>query len=385
MKIATIGPVHPFRGGISLYTTLLVRHLRQSHQVKLFTFRRLYPRLLFPGSTRPDPSRSWIAEEAEAALDGVNPVTWLRTARSMLSSKPDLVLLQWWTPFWWPLYATVARHARRAGVPVLTIAHQLIEPDSSFFEWFMTRSALRLTDGLMVMTEEEVGMAKRVLPGKPVRLTPLPPFQSSEPTPLSRDQARQQLGIDPEQRLLLFFGFVRRYKGLGYLLQALAQVPEVNLLVAGEFWENESSYHKQIQQLGLGERVRLVNRYIRNEETAAYFTAADALVLPYLSGSQSAVAATAISYDLPIIATTIGGLGETIIEGETGLLVPPANSDRLAQAVASYFDENLGPGFREAIKHQRQRLTWKGLVRDIEELGQELLAAKTTGGANAGS
>jgi glycosyltransferase involved in cell wall biosynthesis len=385
MKIATIGPAHPFRGGIPLYTTLLTRHLRQSHQVDLYTFRRLYPQLLFPGSTRPDPSRSWLGEEAEATLDGINPFTWLRTARLMLRSKPDLVLLQWWTPFWWPLYATVVRRARKAQVPVLMIAHQLIEPDSSFFEWFMTRLALRLTDGLVVMTEEEVGMAKRVLPGKPVRLAPLPPLQSCEPVPLTRDEARRQLDIDPCQRLLLFFGFVRRYKGLGYLLQALAQVPEVNLLVAGEFWENESSYQRQVQRLGLGERVRLVNRYIRNEETAAYFMAADALVLPYLSGSQSAVAATAISYGLPIIATTIGGLGEAIIDGETGLLVPPASSERLAQAIATYFDDNLGPGFCEAVERQRQHLTWKNLVQVVEEISYELLAAKRAGGADVTS
>jgi glycosyltransferase involved in cell wall biosynthesis len=381
MKIAMLGPAHPFRGGIALFTTLLTRQLRKSHQVDLFTFRRLYPRLLFPGNARPDPSRSWLAEEAEVTLDGVNPLTWLRTARLMLRSRPDLVLLQWWTPFWWPLYATVVRRARKVDVPVLTIAHQLIEPDSSFHEWFMTRLALRLTDGLIVMTEEEVGMAKRVLPGKPIGLASLPPFQSCEPVPLTRAEARRQLGIDPDQRLLLFFGFVRRYKGLSYLLQALAQVPDVNLVVAGEFWENESSYQKQIQRLGLGERVRLVNRYIRNEETAAYFMAADALVLPYLSGSQSAVAATAISYGLPIIATTIGGLGETIIDGETGLLVPPASSDRLAQAIASYFEDNLGPGFREAV--ERQQLTWTSLVRAVEEIGQDLLAAKRTGGINA--
>ncbi len=368
MDIATIGPTFPFRGGIALYTTQLVGHLRQRHRVDFFSFRRQYPRFLFPGSTQPDPSHSQLTEESSATIDGLNPFTWLRTAKLICQHRPDLLLLQWWTPFWLPMMVTVARRIQAAGVPIVTLVHQFIEPDSGFSEWFLARRALRLCDGLIVMTEQDCGLARRVFPETPVRLGPLPPFQHDHCQGLSRSAARRQLGIDDTVPLLLFFGFVRRYKGLRVLLRALARLPQVHLLVAGEFWENESTYQEEVHRLGLAPRVTIINRYIGNEEVESYFVAADALVLPYLAASQSAVGMTALSFGLPIIATTVGGLPEIVCHGETGLLVEPGNSESLAAAIAKFFDEQLAASFQAATKRQSEHLSWSSLVGVIEEI-----------------
>jgi glycosyltransferase involved in cell wall biosynthesis len=185
---------------------------------------------------------------------------------------------------------------------------------------------------------------------------------------LARVEARTLLGIEPEGPLLLFFGFVRRYKGLRYLLDALGQLSQPpRLLIAGEFWEEEALYRDLIRKLGLEQHVFIHNRYISNEEIESYFVAADALILPYLSGSQSGVGMIALNYDIPIIATSIGGLAETITHGETGLIVPPADSVALAAAIERFFREGLSEPFSSAISQGRARLSWDALIRIIEE------------------
>lgn len=373
MKFCVIGPTYPYRGGIAHYTTLLVHHLRQRHEVCFYSYRRQYPRWLFPGNTAPDPSDYALYEPCERAVDTLNPFTWWRTAQRIVMDRPDILLLQWWTPFWLPLLLVVSTTARRAGIPILYFCHQFIEPDSSIGEWFLARFALRLSDGLIVLTEEEFVMARRAFPGKAIRVGYLPICDGFPRRNISRMEARQRLGIDPTEPLLLFFGFVRRYKGLRYLLEALARLPRpIRLLIAGEFWEEEQAYRDLIRELGLEARVTIHNRYIPNEEVELYFVAADALVLPYLTGSQSAVGMTALQFGLPLIATAVGGLSETLTYVETGLIVPPGDSVALAAAVEQFFSEGLGDTFRANMARARERFSWEALIRTIEEISGEI-------------
>jgi len=379
MKFCVIGPTFPFRGGIAHYTTLLVKHLRERHQVVFYSYSRQYPRWLFPGSTAPDPSRHALMEPCEQTIDTLNPITWWQTARHIVSDKPDILLLQWWTPFWLPLLLTVSVSARRAHIPILYLCHQLNEPDSKSSEWFWARTALRFANGVIVVTENEYAIARRELPEKSIRLGHLPLYDGFPQEGLSRAMARKRLGIDPDVPLLLFFGFVRRYKGLRYLLEALAQVSQpVHLLIAGEFWEEEQSYRELIQRLGLAQRVIIHNRYVHNEEIEPYFVAADAVVLPYLAGSQSGVGMIALNYGVPVIGTAVGGLAETVIHDKTGLIVPPADSQALAAAIERFFAEGLDAAFRPAIVRDRDRLSWEALIHIIEELSNEISGAPIT-------
>lgn len=373
LKFCVIGPTYPFRGGIAHYTTLLVKHLRERHQVVFYSYSRQYPRWLFPGSTMPDPSSCALKEPCERIIDPLNPLTWWQTARRIAADKPDVLLLQWWTPFWLPLLLTVSVIARRARIPILYLCHQMIEPDSSAFELLLARPALRLGDAFIVMSQKDFAMAQRILGNKPIRVGHLPIFDGFPRQGLVRIEARAHLGIEPDEPLLLFFGFVRRYKGLRYLFEALARLPEPpRLLIAGEFWEEEASYRDLIRQLGLERRVVIHNRYIPNEEIEAYFVAADALVLPYLSGSQSAVGMIALNYGIPVIATSIGGLAETVTHGETGLIVPPADSAALAAAIERFFRERLSEPFCAAMSERRADFSWDALIRIIEETSNDI-------------
>ena len=373
MKFCVIGPTYPFRGGIAHYTTLLVHHLRQHHEVFFYSYRRQYPQWLFPGNTAADPSTVPLVEPCERTIDALNPISWWQTADQVVRVKPDVLLLQWWTPFWLPLLLVVSFLARRARIPILYLCHQLIEPDSSRVEWWMARLALGFGDGVVVVSKRDYEMARRALRGRSVRLGHHPVYDGFPRCRLSRGEARQRLGFEPNERLLLFFGFVRRYKGLHYLLEALARVSDpVHLIVAGEFWESENIYRRQIEQLELQKSVTLHNRYIPNEEIEPYFVAADALVLPYLNGSQSGVSMIALYYGLPVIATRVGGLGETVVNDETGLTVPPADSAALAAAITRYFTQNLSEPFGAKIAQTRDRLSWQALIEIIEELSRDI-------------
>jgi glycosyltransferase involved in cell wall biosynthesis len=373
MKIALVGPTYPFRGGIAHYTTLLVQQLRRRHEVRFYSYRKQYPAWLFPGSTEPDPSAQILQEECERTIEPLNPLTWWQTGRQILADRPDLLLLQWWTPFWLPLHLTLSLMARRANIPIIYLCHQLVEPDSSPLEWLTARPALALAQGLILVTEAEYQQARRAFPHLGLRKGHLPLYDSFPARGLSRVEARTALGIAPEVPLLLFFGFVRRYKGLPILLDALAQTdPALHLLIAGEFWEDAESYQAQIARLGLADRVIIHNRYIPNEAIEAYFTAADLLVLPYLSGSQSAVSMLALHHKLPVIATSVGGLAETIQHERTGLIVPPGDRDALAAALQRFFREGLGPTLQTGIANSQERLSWNRLVQIIEELWCEI-------------
>jgi glycosyltransferase involved in cell wall biosynthesis len=373
VKFCFIGPTYPFRGGIAHYSTLLVKHLREHHQVVFYSYARQYPRWLFPGSTKPDPSVSLLEESCERIIDPLNPFTWIQTAKRIVREKPDILLLQWWTPFWLPLLLVVSVIARRARIPILYICHQMIEPDSSSFELLLARPALRLGDAFIVVSQKDFAIARRIVGDKPILVGYHPIYDGFPNQGLTHAEACKKLEIEPNEPLLLFFGFVRRYKGLRYVLEAMGQLPKPpRLIIAGEFWEEEAFYRDLIRQQGLESKVIIHNRYIPNEEIESYFVAADVLILPYLSGSQSGVGMIALNYGVPVIATSIGGLAETVKHGETGLIVPPGDSNAIAVAIERYFREGLNKPFREAIFQGRAHLSWDALIRIIEDTSNDI-------------
>jgi len=383
LRICLIGPTFPYRGGIAHYTTLLAQHLRNEHEVYLYSYRRQYPRFLFPGNTAPDPSRQCLQADCEYILDPLSPWTWWRTFKRIRRARPDLLILQWWTPFWTPTLFALTHWVRRwTDIPILFLCHHIIAPDGGPLDWLLSQFVFRRADGFIVLSEEDFALLRRALPEAYIRGTTLPSLDAFAATPVDPAQARARLGLPEGDHVLLFFGFVRRYKGLRYLLQALpevrAQVP-VHLLVAGEFWEDEQIYTEMIAHLGLQEHVTLLNRYIPNEEVTLYFSAADVLVLPYLEATQSGVVQLAFGFERPVIATQVGGLAETVEHNGTGLIVPPGDVQALVRAIVDYFRENMGPRFQEQIRQVKDRFAWEHLVRLIEEMHAEMLRRRGRG------
>jgi glycosyltransferase involved in cell wall biosynthesis len=374
MRIVLIGPVYPYRGGIAHYTTLLCHQLMGRHQVHVLTFLRQYPAWLFPGRTDLDPSRPALTVTGERVIDPLSPRTWFQAARRIRTLVPDLLVLQWWHPFWSPTTWTIARYARRWANPrVLFICHNVLPHEAAWGGERLARWVLGQGDVFVVHSERDRQDLQRLLPGATVRRTVHPTYERLAGNGLSPSNARAILSLDEEANVLLFFGFIRQYKGLSYLIDALPQVlaeRDVHLVVAGEFWDDPAPYLAQIQRLGLRERVTIVNRYVPDEELAPYLSAADLMVLPYVDATQSGVVPLAFGHGLPVLTTRVGGLPEVVEEGITGLLVAPCSSEELAAAILDFYRRELGPGMRANIESRRDRFSWEQMEGVIEELAQ---------------
>ena len=278
MRISLIGPVYPYRGGIAHHTALLAKHLGERHDVQLISFRRQYPRWLFPGHTDRDPSKSPIRSNASFLLDPLNPLTWWAVAQRVRAWHPDVLILPWWVPFWAPPWLTLAVLTHRwTNARVLFLCHNVLPHDGGRIGRVLARLVLSSGDAIIVQAKEDLCRLHELIPGKQGVWTPHPTYaelgQGSDAgsTPLDSVAMRARLGLPAtpsETPLLLFFGFVRPYKGLNVLLEAMsaiqAQMP-VHVLVVGEIWGSSEEYLAQIQRLGIADHVTLINEYVPDE------------------------------------------------------------------------------------------------------------------------
>ena len=379
MKIALIGPVYPYRGGIAHYTTMLYNALRdRKHSVLMISFKRQYPRWLFPGRSDKDPSEHpLLVKDAQYWIDSINPISWLTTFYRIQQYQPDILILQWWTTFWTPSFFTLLylyRHAFSQS-PVIMFIHNIVPHENRPWDSLFSQIVLSLSTHHFVHSEQDRDSLLRLVPHAQVLTINFPPYHGIIPQKYPKHVARSLIGISADSKVILFFGLVRPYKGLKYLLQAmphlLHDIPSLQLLIVGEFWENKRKYTNQIERLGLSNHVVIIDRYIRNEEISLYFNAANVLILPYLHTSHSAVLQIAFETGLPVIASNVGGLRESIKNGVNGLLVKPGDSSSLTQAITYYFQKELEPIMRDNITKARNVTSWDNVVKHIESIFQE--------------
>jgi glycosyltransferase involved in cell wall biosynthesis len=371
MRIALIGPSYPFRGGISHHTTLLYRYLKRDHEVMFFSFARQYPKYLFPGKTDIDPSDVHIQEpEVERIFDSINPISWLKIAWKIIRSERELLVLPWWVWFWTPQFWVISFLVKIFGnAKILFICHNVVEHESNFFKNLLTRIVLRNGDCFIVHSEEEKNNILRMFPGAKVRKVLHPTYDVFHSRNIDDNHIRKSLGIDGN--IILFFGFIRPYKGLKYLISALPEVlqkEDVTLLVAGEFLEDKEVYLRLIESLRLDNRVIIVDEYIANEEVPGYFTAADLVVQPYVSATGSGVIQIAFAFNKPVVATRVGSLPEVLENGNTGYIVPPESANDLAKAIIRFFEEKKSKEFSMNIERVKNKFSWHNMVNNIEEL-----------------
>jgi glycosyltransferase involved in cell wall biosynthesis len=367
-RFGLIGPTYPFRGGIAHYTTLLTEHLRENHETLLISFTRQYPRWLFPGRSERDPSQFPLKSEAEFILDPINPITWRKTVKQLRSWKPEVVIIPWWVPFWSPAWSAIGRGVKRLPEKpkLIFICHNVLPHESSIIDRAALRLALSPADGYVLHAQADADRLVEIFPDAPFVTTPLPTYEG-----LGQDAPPISLEIPEQRPLLLFFGFVRPYKGLDVLLQALAKVVTsrgVHLLIVGEFWEDKERYQDQIRELNLEETVTIVDSYVPDEELLTYVKSSDLVVLPYRSATQSAVVQVAFAANKPVITTTVGGLPDVVEDQKTGLLVPPDDPDALAQAIERFFADELGPSFTANIQQESERFSWSHFSKKLFEL-----------------
>lgn len=375
LRIAVIGLTYPFRGGIAHYTTLLCRNLNEQHEARLFSFSRQYPGLLFPGTTQMDSSDRPIEIDNDPCLDSLNPFSWYITYRRIRAYKPDLILISWWHPFFAPSCGTVARLARRfAGIPTCYLCHNVIPHERSWIDRLLLRYAYRAGAGFITHSQGDLDDLHKLLPGAIARKNPHPAYDEFATTETPHPAvAKAQLGVT-DKRVLLFFGFVREYKGLRYLLEAmdeLSAAANYHLLLVGEFYDDKSQYAEWLDRLQANNQLTLVDRYVANEEIPLYYAAADLLVVPYVTATQSGVIQIAYGFDTPVVATTVGGLPEVVVDGETGYLVPPQDSKAVAAAIEKYYEADP-ESFRVAIERERERYSWDHMVATVESIAAEI-------------
>lgn len=371
-RIALLGPAYPYRGGIAHFLTHLEAGLRdRGHTARMFTFTRQYPERLFPGKTQletgPPP-----AELPERVLDPVNPLSWRRTAAAIRRFKPDSLVLKYWMPYFAPSFGYVVRSLRRADIPSTIIVDNAIPHERRPGDIALGRYVLRAADNLVVMSDTvRTDIEERIGVSVPVQQV-LHPIYDNFGSPVAKADARRALGIDDKGKLILFFGFIRPYKGLHVLLDAMPTVAArfpgrdgAQLLIAGECYGDPVPYRAAIARIPPG-AVRWDDDYIPDEKVTLYFSAADVVVQPYISATQSGVAQIAYHFEKPMIVTSVGGLPEVVAHGEAGLVVPPLDSNALADAIINYFEGGLAEKFAARVRQEKSRFTWEPLYRIVE-------------------
>lgn len=372
MHIIIVGPAYPLRGGIAHFNALLAKELGVHHRVETVTFRRQYPSLLFPGTTQEETGTTHGVEAAPQLIDSMNPFNWIRVGRLIRSRRPDLLIFRFWIPFFGPCFGTIARVAARGtATKVVYICDNVVPHERRPFDRAFTRYAFGSANAFLVQSHAVERDLLAFWPDAVYRTTPLPLFTLFG-SAIDRNEARRALGI-AAPRVILFFGYVRRYKGLHVLLDALARLDRsagIHALVVGEFYEDEKPYRDAIDRLGIADRVSLVPAYVPTDEVRRYFSAADVVVLPYLSATQSGIAQIALNFGRPVITTDVGGLTEVVREGVTGLVVPPADPDALADAIRRFYDQGLEPTLAEGVRRARETYSWSRFREAIEDLAR---------------
>ena len=359
MKIAFLSVFYPYRGGIAQFNAHLLEALGVENEVKAYNFSRQYPDFLFPGKTQfVSPQDKATPVESRRILDSVNPFSWRKTARAILREKPDIVVFSYWMSFFAISLGVVARILRRHGVKTITVVHNAIPHEPKFFDKPLTRWFFKKNDLLVSMCDTVTADIRALVPNATIVQHPHPVYDHfGERIP--RAEAQRQLGLDPDLHTLLFFGLIRDYKGLDLLIDAMPLLgPDYQLVIAGESYGSFEKYAAQIAASGCAERIKVFNRYIDDEEVPAFFSAADVCVLPYRSATQSGITAIALHFEVPLVATPVGGLAESIEKPGIGLMTSDLSAQAIAEAVRQLYDE--GPQIYSARIHEaKKQMTWK--------------------------
>lgn len=356
-KIIILGPAYPYRGGNALFVAHLYEALSKSFNVEVINFTRLYPQLLFPGTRQEDVSKVAIKKHPSTRLiDSINPLTWVKTINYIKSRNPDLIAFIWYQPFFGFSIGTIAKFLRKKFKDkILFITENIISHESMFYDKILTKYALSSADKFLVLSDVVEKGIRSMYPHKKVFRSTLPIYDCyGFDTSLSKSEARKKLGIDENKKVLLFFGYIRAYKGLTNLIEAmpvlLREDENYFLLVVGEFYEPREKYFKRIKELGIAKNVLIIDEFVPNEEVGIYYSASDLVVLPYISATQSGILNIAYGFKKPVVVTNVGGLPELVEDGKTGFIVEPQNPVALAEGIKKYFSASNFVDFSKNIE-----------------------------------
>jgi D-inositol-3-phosphate glycosyltransferase len=371
MRIVILGTAHPYRGGLASYNERLSRQfIDEGHEAEILTYTLQYPNFLFPGKTQYTESPALPGLKITRVLNSVNPFNWVRTGCRIRKMTPDILIIKYWNPFMSPCLGTVARIARKKGTRVICIFDNVIPHEKSFIDRILTRYFVRSINGAVVMSRSVGDDLKEFRVNIPVVFNPHPLYDNYGEI-ITRDEALRKLNLEAGNSYLLFFGFIRAYKGLDLLLEAFAdrqlRNSKLKLIIAGEFYESADPYIAIIERNNLGDDVILYDRFIREDEVALFFSAADLVVQPYRSATQSGVTQIAYHFEKPMLVTDVGGLSEIVPDGKCGYVVKP-EPGFIAEAIIDYFSNKRTKQFTEAVRKEKVKYTWDKLTAAIIDI-----------------
>lgn len=344
MRVSVIGPTYPYKGGISHFTTLLVQNLRQQHTVDFISWKRQYPAFLYPVEQKDTSSKEKVATDAKYLLDFYNPFSWIAAVRDVKKHDSDLLILTWASPIQAPIYFVVGLFNKFFGkAKIMYVCHNVLPHENAFYDKPLIKLAFSQADSFIVHSSDDKDILESLVTHKKIvkGFLPMYSFFNMQKT-YDLQKIKKELGLG--EKVLMFFGYIRPYKGLQYLLEAMPKIkqkfPNLKLLVVGEFWsKDKSDYLDLVKKLEITKEVIFVSQYVPNEELGKYFAVADVVVLPYLSATQSASVQSAYAFNKPVISTRVGGLKDVMQDGITGYSIDTANSDDIVKKISKFYSE----------------------------------------------
>lgn len=372
-KIVIIGPAHPLRGGLAAFNERLARELTaQGNEVSIHTFSFQYPGFLFPGKTQYAEGPAPEGLHIKRTVHSLNPLNWRKTGKAIAKAKPDVVIIAYWLPFMAPSLGSIARFIGKNNfTKIIGLVHNLFPHEKRAGDALLTGYFVKQCHAFITLSRE-VEADIRQLTNKPVVYAPHPVYDSfGDAVPALT--AQQHLGWDTNKKYLLFFGFIRAYKGLDLLLEALADerlkaINNLALVVAGEFYEDEKKYTDLIAQRGLQDRVKIYSDFIPNDEVKYYFSAANLVVQPYRTATQSGISQMAYHFEKPMLVTAVGGLPEIVPDGKAGYVVEP-RPEAIADGILRFLAQPEGI-FNTFIKEQKELYSWSHFTITLGTIAQ---------------
>lgn len=375
MKIVILGPAYPYRGGIALFDDRLTAELASmGHEVEEWTFTLQYPGFLFPGKTQfsDDPAPEGI--NTVRKMNSINPFNWIKVGCELKKKKPDLIVVAFWLPFMAPCQGTIARIARHNSHTRITgLIHNMIPHEHRPGDRLFARYFAKSVDGYVAMSDAVLSDIEQFDQNRP-RVFCRHPLYDNFGKAATREESLQFLGLDPQYRYMLFFGLIRDYKGLDLLLKAYAdkrlRQENVRLIVAGEFYSGSEKYFGMEKELGLEGLIIWKSDFVPNSEVRYCFGAADLIVQPYKSATQSGVAQIAYHFEKPMLVTDVGGLAEIVPDGVAGYVVEP-DATQIADRLVDFFKEDKKDQFTEGLRQEKKKYSWTNMARSVIKASEQ--------------
>lgn len=369
MKITIVGTAYPYRGGLSAFNERLAyEYLQNGDEVEIYTFTLQYPSFLFPGKTQYSDEPAPKGLTIHRRINSVNPFNWLKVGREIAKKSPDILITKYWLPFMAPCLGTIERRVRRnRHTRIVSILDNVIPHEHRIGDRVFSRYFVRSTDSFVAMSRSVLEDLNLFDTKKPRRFCPHPLYDHYGDI-ISKNEARNILKLSTDGRYILFFGFIRSYKGLDLLFDAMAdpriKERDIKLIVAGEFYGDSKPYMEQIERLNIADRVVLCTDFIPDSQVNRYFCACDLVTQPYKSATQSGVTQIAFHFEKPMLVTDVGGLSEIVPDGKIGFVVKP-DASQIADAIVRYYDNNCEEPFTAAVREEKKKYGWDKMVEAI--------------------